>query len=42
MVIGSSWGGAVLHWIIHHGIYAGPAILIAPALGRIVETQSNP
>jgi len=35
LVVASSWGAAVALVAIARGLYAGPALLLAPALGRV-------
>lgn len=33
VLVGSSYGGAILTWLIQHGEWNGPSVLLAPALG---------
>ncbi|MFK8003815.1 MAG: hypothetical protein AB8H86_29905 [Polyangiales bacterium] len=37
ILIGSSWGGAVAAELIASGVWAGPTILLAPAVARVSE-----
>lgn len=37
ILIGSSWGGAVAAELIASGVWAGPTILLAPAIARVSE-----
>jgi len=37
VLAGMSWGGAVVHLMVHRGLFAGPIVLLAPAAGQLAS-----
>ena len=37
VVVASSWGGAVAHLMIHRRMWAGPTVLLAPAMAKVAS-----